>query len=173
VPRVDDRRVLSGIFRRLRSGASWADIPERNGPYTTCCDHFVLWRKAGVWDRLITRAHDGDIQMIDGSSVKANRRTSIPFSRWLHRHRNLVERFFNKLKHFRVIATQYKNIPKTTSLSRNSPLPLCGRRDRTREGDAAYPPAINRRGEMVFPQVGRSDDQRTHSARTDWTPLSP
>lgn len=26
VPRVDDRRVLNGIFRRLRTGAPWADI---------------------------------------------------------------------------------------------------------------------------------------------------
>ncbi len=27
VPRVDDRRVLNGIFWRLRTGAPWADIP--------------------------------------------------------------------------------------------------------------------------------------------------
>ena len=32
VPRVDDRRVLNGIFWRLRTGAPWADIPERYGP---------------------------------------------------------------------------------------------------------------------------------------------
>ena len=29
VKRVDDRRVLNGIFWRLRSGAPWAHIPER------------------------------------------------------------------------------------------------------------------------------------------------
>jgi transposase len=34
VPRVDDRRVLNGIWR-LRTGAPWADIPERYGPHTT------------------------------------------------------------------------------------------------------------------------------------------
>lgn len=27
VPRADDRKVLNGIFWRLRTGASWADIP--------------------------------------------------------------------------------------------------------------------------------------------------
>jgi transposase len=27
VPRVNDRRVLNGIFWRLRSGSPWADIP--------------------------------------------------------------------------------------------------------------------------------------------------
>ncbi len=32
VPRVDDRRVLNGIFWRLRTGAPWADIPARYGP---------------------------------------------------------------------------------------------------------------------------------------------
>ena len=32
VPRVDDRRVLNGIFWVLRSGAPWADLPERYGP---------------------------------------------------------------------------------------------------------------------------------------------
>jgi transposase len=29
------------------------------------------------------------------------------FSPWLYRQRNFVERFFNKLKHFRVVATRY------------------------------------------------------------------
>jgi transposase len=48
-PRVDDRRVLNGIYWRLRTGSPWADIP---GPYTTCYNRFVRWRKAGVWDRL-------------------------------------------------------------------------------------------------------------------------
>ena len=35
VPRVDDRRVLNGIFWVLRSGSPWRDLPERYGPYTT------------------------------------------------------------------------------------------------------------------------------------------
>jgi len=44
VPRVDDRRVLNGIYWRLRTGSPWADIPERHGPYTTCYNRFVRWR---------------------------------------------------------------------------------------------------------------------------------
>jgi transposase len=36
------------------------------------------------------------------------RRKNIPaFSPFLYRYRNLVERFFNKLKHFRAVATRY------------------------------------------------------------------
>lgn len=40
VPRVDDRRVLNGIFWVLRSGAPWRDLPERMAPAplaTTAC----------------------------------------------------------------------------------------------------------------------------------------
>jgi transposase len=50
VPRVDDRRVLNGMFWVLRSGAPWADLPERYGPRTTVYNRFNRWRKAGVWD---------------------------------------------------------------------------------------------------------------------------
>jgi transposase len=74
VPRVDDRRVLNGIFWVLRSGAPWRDLPERYGPRTTCYNRFVRWRKADVWKRLmdaITAAHDGDILMNDSTSVRA------------------------------------------------------------------------------------------------------
>ena len=36
-------------------------------------------------------------------------RVNVPaFSRFLYRNRNLVERFFNKLKHFRAVATRYE-----------------------------------------------------------------
>jgi transposase len=39
-------------------------------------------------------------------------RTNIPaFSPFLYRYRNLVERFFNKLKHFRAVATRYDKRP--------------------------------------------------------------
>ena len=33
VPRVNDRRVLNGIFSVLRSGAPWRDLPENFAPY--------------------------------------------------------------------------------------------------------------------------------------------
>ena len=52
VPRVDDRRVLSGIFWVLRSGAPWRDLPERYVPYTTTTAS-TAGAKAGVRDRLI------------------------------------------------------------------------------------------------------------------------
>ena len=49
VARVDDRRVLNGIFWVLRTGSPWRDLPERYGPYTTVYNRFNRWAKAGVW----------------------------------------------------------------------------------------------------------------------------
>ena len=51
VPRVDDRRVLNGIFWVLRTGAPWRDLPQYYGPYTICYNRFNRWR--GVWERLM------------------------------------------------------------------------------------------------------------------------
>lgn len=42
---------------------------------------------------------------------KANRKGSFAFSAWVYRQRNLVERFFNRIKHFRGIATRYDKDP--------------------------------------------------------------
>ena len=38
----------------------------------------------------------------------ANRKQVPAFSPWLYRYRNLVERFFNKIKHFRAVATRFE-----------------------------------------------------------------
>src|SRR5262249_48945635 len=82
VPRADDRKVLNGIYWRLRTGSPWADIPERYGPATTCYNRFVRWRKLGVWDRIfeaISAAYDGDLQMPLRSGCTSMRPTS---KRW-------------------------------------------------------------------------------------------
>ncbi len=206
VPRVDDRRVLNGIFWVLRSGAPWRDLPVCCGPHTTCYNRFVRWRRAGVWDRImdaLAAVHDAAVQMIDTSVVrvhqhgaciarnreqqmgrsrggltskvhavvdtnglpvrlgltpgeahdnrlcavllaglppqtmlladrgydadwvralvndqggwanippKRNRKNPICFSPYLYRERNLVERFFNKIKQCRRIATRYDKL---------------------------------------------------------------
>ncbi|WDF74401.1 IS5 family transposase (plasmid) [Novosphingobium sp. KACC 22771] len=209
VPRVDDRRVLNGILWRFRSGSPWAEVPERYGPSTTCYNRFVRWRKAGVWDRLLSAVpagFNGELVMIDSTCVRvhqhgatakkgdhfdhgmgrsrggltsklhalvdaegrpvglrltggqvhdaceaealiadipegatllgdkgydsnaireaaaargvwanipnrSNRTQRYGFSSWLYRQRNLVERFFNRIKQFRGIATRYDKDP--------------------------------------------------------------
>ena len=206
IPRVDDRRILNGIFWVLRSGAPWRDLPEGYGPHTICYNRFVRWRRAGVWDRImdaLAAAHDAAVQMIDTSVVrvhqhgsciagskeqhigrsrggltskihavvdanglpirlgltpgeahdnrlcsmlliglqsrtmlladrgydadwigalasqqgtranippKRNRKNPICFSHYLYRDRNLVERFFNKIKQCRRVATRYDKL---------------------------------------------------------------
>ena len=35
-PRVDDRRVISGIVHVLKSGGRWIDAPPEYGPRKTC-----------------------------------------------------------------------------------------------------------------------------------------
>jgi transposase len=86
VARADDRKVLNGIYWRLRTGSPWADIPERYGPSTTCYNRFVRWRAIGVWDRIfdaVSAAYEGDLQMIDSSSIRvhqhgANAKKGVP-----------------------------------------------------------------------------------------------
>ena len=206
IPRVDDRRILNGIFWVLRSGAPWRDLPKNYGPHTTCYNRFVRWRRAGVWDQIMDAlavAHNAAVQMIDTSVVrvhqhgaciasnreqqmgrsrggltskihavvdanglpvrigltpgeahdnrlcsvllsglhphtmlladrgydadwirelisakgawanippKRNRKEPICFSPYLYRARNLVERFFNKIKQCRRVATRYDKL---------------------------------------------------------------
>jgi transposase len=74
-----NRRVLNGIFWVLRTGAPWRDLPSRYGPYTTAYNRFNRWRKAGIWDRLmdaVTKAHNGNVQMIDSSMVRVHQHAS-------------------------------------------------------------------------------------------------
>ena len=48
-PRVDDRRVISGIVHVLKSGGRWVDAPSIYGPRKTLYNRFVRWAAKGVW----------------------------------------------------------------------------------------------------------------------------
>ena len=79
VARVDDRRVLNGLFRILRSGAAWRDLPATYGPYKTCYNRFVRWQRAGVWSGIldaISNEKNADVQMIDSSIVRVHQHGS-------------------------------------------------------------------------------------------------
>src|SRR5215213_8758265 len=56
---------------------------------------------------------------------RANSRT-VSVCPLLYRSRNLVERFFNKLKHFRAVATRYDKDPDNSWLPSNSHQPESG-----------------------------------------------
>ena len=51
-PRVDDRRVISGIVHVLKSGGRWTDAPEVCGPRKTLYNRFVRWAAKVVWTNI-------------------------------------------------------------------------------------------------------------------------
>ena len=79
-PRVDDRRVISGIVQVLKSGGRWVDAPSEYGPRKTLYNRFVRWAEKGVWTALfeaLAQAGGPPAQvLIDSSAVKAHRSAS-------------------------------------------------------------------------------------------------
>ena len=76
-PRVDDRRVISGIVHVLKPGGRWVDAPEVYGPRKTLYNRFVRWSAKGVWTNVfqaLASAGGPPAQvLIDSSAVKAHR----------------------------------------------------------------------------------------------------
>jgi transposase len=84
MPRVNDRRILNGIVWVMRSGAPRRDRPQELGPYTTCYNRFVRWRRAGVCGRMmnaVAGAHDSTVQMIDTTIAGVHQHADPPAQR--------------------------------------------------------------------------------------------
>ncbi len=79
-PRVDDRRVLSGIIFINRHGLRWCDAPCEYGPPKTLYNRWKRWGDMGVFARMMERlASKGTEQktiMIDATYLKAHRTAS-------------------------------------------------------------------------------------------------
>ena len=77
VPRVDDRRVVSGIIFVIKFGLRWRDAPSDYGPHKTLYNRFIRWSRLGVFDRifsaLVSEAGCPDTLMIDATHLKAHR----------------------------------------------------------------------------------------------------
>jgi transposase len=77
IPRVDDRRVISGILHVLRNGLRWRDAPPVYGPHKTLYNRFVRWSRLGVFSRIFaTLTGEGpspERLMIDATHLKAHR----------------------------------------------------------------------------------------------------
>jgi transposase len=77
VPRVDDRRVISGIIHVIRNGLMWRDAPAAYGPHKTLYNRFARWSRLGVFDRifaaLAAESAATKAVMIDASPLKAHR----------------------------------------------------------------------------------------------------
>ncbi|MDE2066559.1 MAG: transposase [Bradyrhizobium sp.] len=76
VPRVDDRRVVSGIVYVIRNGLRWKDAPRAYGPHKTLYNRFIRWSRLGVFDRVfVALAGQGpkpERIMIDSTHLKAH-----------------------------------------------------------------------------------------------------
>lgn len=81
-PWSDRRTVLNGILWILRTGAQWADLPERYGNYKTVHRRFQNWREQGFFEDLLVKlAEDlrdrGQLDLeecfIDGTFVSAKK----------------------------------------------------------------------------------------------------
>ena len=53
VPRIDDRRGLSGILFVIRNGLRWRDAPEGYGPHNTIYSRFIPWSRLGEFNRIL------------------------------------------------------------------------------------------------------------------------
>jgi transposase len=77
IPRVDDRRVISGIVFVIRNGLRWMDAPREYGPHKTIYNRFVRWSRMGVFDRIFAalagQAPPPERLMIDATHLKAHR----------------------------------------------------------------------------------------------------
>ena len=77
VPRVDDRRVISGIIYVIKNGWRWKDAPQEYGPYKTLYNRFVRWSRREIFPRIFTelagKAGTPDRLMIDATHRKAHR----------------------------------------------------------------------------------------------------
>jgi transposase len=80
VPRVDDKKVLSGIIFINRNGLRWRDAPAAYGPHKTLYNRWVRWSRLGVFARiLIELANEGQdtaMLMMDATHLKAHRTAS-------------------------------------------------------------------------------------------------
>jgi transposase len=47
-PMLPNKMRRSACKWPFSSGAPWRDLPENYGPYTTCYNRFVRWRRAGI-----------------------------------------------------------------------------------------------------------------------------
>ena len=73
--------MVNGMLWIARTGAPWRDLPERYGKWTSVYSRFQRWRKAGVWERVLSEVQrqddqqgelDWEIHFVDGSVVRAH-----------------------------------------------------------------------------------------------------
>ena len=87
MPRVDDRRVISGIIFVIKNGLRWRDAPKDYGPHKTIYNRFVRWSRLGVFNRIFAelagKGGRSERLMIDATHLKAHRTAASLFKKGL------------------------------------------------------------------------------------------
>lgn len=77
IPRVDDRKIISGIIFVIRNGLRWRDAPKDYGPHKTIYNRFIRWSRMGVFNAIFAalsaKGGKSDQLMIDATHLKAHR----------------------------------------------------------------------------------------------------
>ncbi|MBS1183968.1 MAG: transposase family protein [Proteobacteria bacterium] len=92
------------------TGGQVADCTEADALIDDLGEGDILLADKG-YDSNAIRAKAAERKAWANIPPKANRKGTLSFSRWVYRQRNLVERFFNRIKQFRGIATRYDKRP--------------------------------------------------------------
>lgn len=79
-PRVDDRRVISGILHLLKAGGRWRDVLPEYRPAATVYNRYIRWSRRWLWQRVFEQAAvAGPVPrelLIDSTHAKAHRSAS-------------------------------------------------------------------------------------------------
>jgi transposase len=111
-------RDSSPVAFRL-TGGQVADCVEADALIETLGEGGILLADKG-YDTDAIRAKAAARKAWANIPPKANRKGTFVFSGWVYRQRNLVERFFNRIKQFRGIATRYDKDPEKLPRSRQA-----------------------------------------------------
>lgn len=78
VPRVDDRRVVSGMVYVIKHVLQRKDAPKGYGPHKTLDNRFIRWSRMGVFDRIFSQVLPlkGRSRSGSGSTPRTSRRTA-------------------------------------------------------------------------------------------------
>jgi transposase len=78
--------MLTGILWILATGASWRDLPERYGPWSTVANWFYAWQHRGLWHQILTAlpqaaneggAIDWSLHFVDRTVIRAHQDASL------------------------------------------------------------------------------------------------
>ena len=96
LPRVDDRRVISGIVYVIRNGLQWKDAPRAYGPHKTLYNRFVRWSQRGVFQHIFAalagEAGVPERVMIDATHLKTHRTAASLLQKGLFRAASVAPR---------------------------------------------------------------------------------